>query len=103
MGDRELFQDIVPYDMPDSLVNLCGPASGTMVLPHTIHWGPEQLVDLDTPDGRSKAYRAIVREGTAAQQIELINAELLIEQWPFLRLPVRCRALWEERFSELTS
>jgi hypothetical protein len=103
MSDRVLFQDTIPYDVPASLAELRGPASGSIILPHTIHWGPDRAVDLDTEDGRSKAYRAIVREGTAAQQAELLNAGLLVELWPSLRLPARCRAAWEARFSELAA
>jgi hypothetical protein len=101
VSDRVLFQDVIPYETPHSLAELEGPATGSMILPHTIHWGPERAVDLDTLDGRSKAYRAIVREGTSAQQAELLNAELLIDIWPSLRLPVRARLLWETRFPEL--
>lgn len=101
MGERVLFQDVIPYDVPPSLAVLGGPASGSMILPHTIHWGPDRAVDLDSEDGRSKAYRAIVREGTAVQQAELLNAHLLVELWPSLRLPARCRAIWEARFPEL--
>lgn len=103
MNDRVLIQDVIPYDVPASLAELRGPASGPMTLPHTIHWGPGRTVDLDTEDGQSKAYRAIVREGTAAQQAELLNADLLIELWPSLRLPARCRATWEARLPELAA
>lgn len=103
MSDRVLFQDVIPYDAPASLAELRGPASGTMILPHTIHWGPGRVADLDAEDGRSKAYRAIVREGTAVQQAELLNAALLVKLWPSLRLPARCRAAWEARIPELAA
>jgi len=101
VSDRVLFRDVIPYDVPASLADLRGPAAGTMILPHTIHWGPDRTVDLDTDDGRSKAYRAIVRGGTVAQQAQLLNAALLAEIWPTLRLPARCRSAWEARFPEL--
>jgi len=101
MSDRVLFQDIVPYDVPASLAELHGPVSGVLILPHTIHWGPEPAIDLDASDDRSMAYQAIVREGSAAQHAQLLNASLLIESWPSLRLPARCRSLWEARFPEL--
>jgi len=48
------------------------------------------------------AYRAIVREGTPADQEALLNRTLLLREWPNLILPARCQALWEERFPELT-
>ncbi|MCX7523260.1 transcriptional regulator [Microbacterium sp. STN6] len=101
MSDRVLFQDVIPYDVPSSLAELRGPASGWMLLPHSIYWGPEPAMNLDAVDDRSMAYQAIVREGTAAQQAELLNAGLLLGLWPSLRLPARCRAAWESRFPEL--
>lgn len=101
MAGRVLFQDVVPYEAPASLSLLRGPAEGVMVLPHSVHWGPDRAVDLGSAPGAEKAYRALVREGTAAQQAELLNEQLLIRVWPGLRLPERCRAMWEARFPEL--
>lgn len=101
MAERVLFQDVIPYDVPASLSGLVGPRTGTLVLPHTIHWGPDRVVDLDSFAGRSKAYRAIVREGTSAEQEALLNAGVLRELWSHLRLPARCRAVWEARFPEM--
>lgn len=98
MAERVLFQDLIPYDVPASLT---GPSAGTMVLQHSIHGGPDRAVDLDSHAGRSKAYRAIVREGTSAQQEALLNADLLRELGDDLRLPTRCRTVWETRFPEL--
>ena len=103
MAERVLFQDVVPYDGPSSLSDLAGPSAGTLVLPHSIHWGPDRAVDLDSYSGRSKAYRAIMREGSRAQQEALLNADVLRELWNDLRLPARCRAAWEARFPELAA
>lgn len=103
MAERVLFQDVFPYAVPTSLSDLGGPSVGTLVLPHSIHWGPDRAVELDSFAGRSKAYRAIVREGTRAQQEALLNADGLREVWSDLRLPARCRALWEARFPELAA
>jgi hypothetical protein len=50
-----------------------------------------------------KAYESVVREGSARQQEELLNADLLRRVWPQLRLPRRCRDLWQTRFPELTA
>lgn len=47
MSDRVLFQDVIPYDVPAALAELHGPASGSIVLPHSIYWGPEPAMDLD--------------------------------------------------------
>jgi len=100
-GGRVLYRDVVPYDTPTSLAALHGPASGPVELPVTVHWGPRRVFDLDDPGLRSAAYRAIVREGTPADQEALLNADLLRELWGELILPDRCRQLWETRFPEL--
>lgn len=59
------------------------------------------MVELDRPGLRRAVYRAIVREGTRADQEALLNASLLKEVWPELLLPERCRTLWEMTFPEL--
>ena len=101
MSDRVLIQDVVPYETPSSLVELEGPDSGVVLLPQSVHWGPEPHADLSTRDGVQKAYGSLIREGTAAQQEQLLNRDLLLGSWATLRLPARCRALWKARFPEL--
>lgn len=49
------------------------------------------------------AYRAVVREGRASDQEELLDRRLLVDVWAELRLPVRCRSAWERVFPELPS
>jgi hypothetical protein len=58
-------------------------------------------VDLATRDGVEKAYESLVREGTSQQQEALLNADVLREMWPQIRLPKPCRQLWESRLPEL--
>lgn len=101
MTDRVLSQDVVPYELPSSLDKLTGPESGILQLPHSVHWGPDPRADLSTRDGVQKAYGSLIREGTAAQQEYLLNRHLLLSTWQVLRLPQRCRALWEAQFPEL--
>ena len=103
MAVRVLYRDVIPYETPSSLDVLSGPTEGVLTLPVTVHWGPESLADLSTPDGVEKAYENLVREGTAQQQEELLNADLLRWVWPQLRLPSRCRDLWQSRFPELAA
>ena len=74
-----------------------------LILPITVHWGPDATADLSTADGLEKAYENVVREGTRQQQEELLNADLLRRVWPLLRLPKRCRDLWQNRFPELAA
>jgi hypothetical protein len=102
MTSRVRYQDVVPYETPSSLDSLVGPADGVVTLPITVHWGPDPTADLSTADGVEKAYENLVREGTREQQERLLNAALLQQVWPQLRLPKRCRALWEARFPELS-
>lgn len=101
MAERVLYRDIVPYEVPSSLDALHGPATGMLELPITVHWGPRRVFDLDRPGLRRAAYRAIVREGTAADHEDLLNPGLLKQVWPDLVLPERCRTLWETAFPEL--
>ena len=103
MTTRVLYQDVIPYDTPASLESLKGPVAGVLILPISVHWGPDASADLSTADGVEKAYENLVREGTRQQQEELLNADLLRQVWPQLRLPKRCRNLWETRFPELAA
>jgi len=103
MTTRVLYQDVIPYDTPSSLDALQGPADGVLILPITVHWGPDATADLSTADGLEKAYENVVREGTREQQEELLNADLLRRVWPQLRLPKRCRDIWQSRFPELAA
>ncbi len=103
MSTRVLYQDVVPYEAPESLDALRGPAAGVVEVPLSVHWGPRRVFDLDRPAQAKAAYRAIVREGTPAVQQALLNREVLVRLWGELVLPDRCRALWESRFPELTA
>lgn len=100
--DKVLYRDLVPYETPSTLSALHGPVAGTLELPITVHWGPSRIFDLSETGQRRTAYRALVREGTPADQEALLNRTLLLKEWPNLILPTRCQALWEERFPELT-
>lgn len=103
MTTRVLYRDVIPYDTPSSLDALAGPCEGVLILPVTAYWGPDATADLSTADGVEKAYENLVREGTSRQQEELLNADLLRRVWPLLRLPKRCRDLWQTRFPELAA
>lgn len=91
----------MPYDVPSSLSLLAGPTRGLLELPHSIHWGPGRIVDLDDPSDVAWGYQAVVREGTVRQQCELLDSAALVRVWRDLILPVRCRALWEGAFPVL--
>ena len=98
-----LFSDVVPYDLPTSLAALRGPADGPLTLPLHLWWAPRPTFDLADRSELLAAYRAIVRDGRTVDQEELLNASLLVAAWAELRLPVRCRTVWEDTFPELVT
>lgn len=101
MAGRVLFEDVKPYDVPVSLDALAGPSLGPLELPLTVFWGPAGVFDLADPDDVRSAYQAIVRDGRVVDQVALLSREVLVAVWSTLRLPVRVRSLWEDRFPEL--
>ncbi|MDN4640475.1 recombinase family protein [Agreia sp. PsM10] len=98
---RVFFRDTKPYEAPSALDELRGPAHGVLELPHSVYWGPERTADLETAAGIRKAYQAALREGTAVEQVGLLNRDVLLREWGELALPDRVRVLWESRFPEL--
>ena len=102
--ERVFFRDVKPYEVPESLAQLQGPASGAVVLSHSVLWAPGGgRVDLDAPGGVTLAYAAVISEGAVDDQITVLNRDRLLEVWDDLLLPHRARAAWEARFPELTS
>jgi hypothetical protein len=101
--EKLVYANTIEYESPDSLDALSGPSSGTFELPRTLYWGPERAVDLGDPVDVQRMYQAVVRTGTAEQQVHWLNRQLLAAIWPQLVLPVRCVALWEAKFPELAS
>jgi hypothetical protein len=100
--DRIFFRDVKPYEAPDSLDELQGPRGGIVELPHSVLWAPgDGRVDLDEPGGLGLAYRAVIAEGTVADQVKVLSRDRLTEAWGELMLPRRVRQLWEGRFPEL--
>ncbi len=98
---RVFFRDTKPYEVPASLDALRGPSGGAIELPHSVYWGPKRIVSLDTRSGIRKAYQAVLREGTAADQMRFLNREILQREWAELTLPDRVRVMWETRFPAL--
>ena len=50
---RVFLRDVKPYAVPASLNDLAGPATGELVLPHSVMWAPgDGRVDLDVPGAR---------------------------------------------------
>lgn len=97
-----VYADAVEYELPHSLESLSGPSGGFIELPRSLYWGPEQTVDLTDPSDVQRMYQAVVRIGTTQQQADWLNRDILLASWPDLALPLRCIALWQMAFPELT-
>lgn len=95
------FEQTIPYDTPSSLSDLHGPTSGIVRVRPRIDTSPHPVYDLDDPGQRWSLYSAVVRDGLPAEQVAILDHDTLIELWPDLNLPARCRAIWEHKFSEL--
>ena len=99
---RVFFRDIKPYEGP----GVAGPAArarkrgGRAVALGVLGAGGGRI-DLDEPGGIGLAYRAVLAEGTADDQIAVLSRERLLAVWPDLMLPARVRTLWEDKFPEL--
>ncbi len=98
---RVFYRDVVPYYAPLRLEDLAGPAEGVLELSRRVYWGPQSAFDLSDPGHLQTAYQALVRVGAVEDQVQFLNWSVLVEAWPRLVLPVRCRQLWESRFPQL--
>lgn len=98
---RVRFRDLKPYEVVDSLGDLCGPGSGTIRVPRWVRWQNDVDIDVSVPGRLRMAYQALLSEATAEVQAELLNKALLIEAWPELNLDHRVSDLWETRFAVL--
>lgn len=95
------FEDVVPYEVPESLDALHGPSRGSVVLPLHLWWSPGGTFGLSDRDDVLTVYRVVVREGRVIDQQMLLDRGLLLGTWSDLRLPLRCRERWESTFAEL--
>jgi hypothetical protein len=71
--------------LPAALVDLAGPARGTVQLPLHVAWSGQTAFDLDSPKPRMHLYRIVLAEGQLADVTAYLNHDLLISQWPALR------------------
>lgn len=92
------FEHTIEYETPDSLDQMQGPTEGTVTVGPHIDTRPQPTYDLADPNQRWGLYSAVVRDGRPVDQTRLLNRDLLIELWPELNLPTRCRHVWEARF-----
>jgi len=80
---------------------LHGPTSGTVRVSAHICTAQAPVYDIDRPARRRSFYSAVVRDGLPNEQVALLDRDMLLELWPDLNLPRRCRETWTAKFPEL--
>lgn len=98
------YADLRPYMVPESLSELAGPTSGIVNLPLSLDWSQQRRYDLSVDKDRRRLYETVIREAMNVSELRrFLDAGLLLHLWPSLRLPVRAKSLWQERFPQLRS
>ncbi|MFF5146954.1 hypothetical protein ACFY6U_45825 [Streptomyces sp. NPDC013157] len=91
------------YALPESLDELIGPTSHTVILPRHIDWGPHYEYDLADEADLLLMYERVIREAQSTGDLRAhLNADLLRRHWTDLFLPAPARAAWQARFPELS-
>ncbi|MGW2110029.1 hypothetical protein [Streptomyces sp. NPDC001948] len=90
------------FEVVTSLDDLKGPSNGPVKVPARL--ADRELcghADLDNAWQRLQLYRRLLFTGTAEQQRQLLNRELLQQMWPQRIGPPALLKTWEDRFPEL--
>jgi hypothetical protein len=96
------YADQRPYVVATDLAVLHGPVTGEVQLDRRLNWSGRAAYDLDNPRRLASMYETVLREATAAGQLEAwLDGPTLVRLWPDLVLPPQVRRLWEERFPQL--
>jgi len=96
-----VYADHIPYVTPDSLDDLRGPTSGVVTVGPHIDTSLDPSYEVSDPKRARELYSATVRDGFVPDHVRILDRSLLLRLWPDLNLPVRCRAIWEQKFPEL--
>ncbi|MFT4244905.1 MAG: hypothetical protein QM571_00045, partial [Micrococcaceae bacterium] len=62
-----------PFELPDSLDDLKGPADGLHTLPRNIYWGPDRKFSLETHRSQHFYVTEIILNATKKQLSELLS------------------------------
>ncbi|HSA49457.1 MAG TPA: hypothetical protein VLH10_05010 [Yinghuangia sp.] len=90
------------YTVIPTLGDLRGPATGAVVLPKRLDWGPPRVFDLADRADVAVMYETVLREShNEADLAAFLDARLLLTVWPRLVLPPPLRAAWQTRFPQL--
>jgi len=63
------YADQRPYAVADSLADLRGPTSGTVVLDRRLDWSGQARYDLANPRRMASMYETVLREATRADDL----------------------------------
>lgn len=73
-----------------------------MELPIHLDWGPDRRYDVDDDASCRTLYQLTLQNsGSTEEMARIINAGRLLALWPSMRLPARCRQLWNDAFPQL--
>ena len=98
------YVDQRPYVVADSLDELDGPVTGTVLLDSRLDWSGHAQYDLDNHRRLASLYETVLREASSQDDLtRWLNATLLVELWAGLVLPPHLRRAWETRFPALAS
>ncbi|MFE5837547.1 hypothetical protein [Arthrobacter sp. NPDC056493] len=101
-GARHTIADSLVYLVPGAFEELKGPASGTMQLPIHLDWGPDRVYDVGDDGSCVALFQLTLQNSRSVDEMGGIgNADRLLALWPSMRLPGRCRDLWETAFPQL--
>jgi hypothetical protein len=101
-GERLGYAHTRPIAVPDDLRDLHGPAHGVVELPVRVDWTPHRVYDLSRVSSIRSLYETVLRSAVRVDDVTaFVNRDLLVTVWRRLRVSIRIRAIWEERFPEL--
>ncbi|TFD04167.1 hypothetical protein [Cryobacterium sp. TMT1-66-1] len=95
------FWELRSIFVADSLDDLVGPSSGTLILPPHLNWSSRRPVRLNDPASVAEWYACILRESLGDDDLILMNRGLFLRVWPDLFLPGRIREAWQNLHPEL--
>lgn len=91
--------------LPGSLDDLAGPDAGSVELPLHLAWSGLSCFSLDDEQLLLGLYRIVLTNGLREDITAYLNADLLMQHWPRLRIALGkpVRTCWEQRFPQLAA
>jgi hypothetical protein len=87
--------------LPQQLEELRGPVKGVIVLPRHLSWPGMREFDVSDDSIRRSMYGIVLTQGRRNDVARFLNARLLIEDWPLIRVSLdpKLRRWLERRFA----